>query len=133
MPAETAVCVAALPAGESRTIKTLGVFLVTASFSVFAYLWLLLIVAVFTPDVITVPEGVLTIVFLILLIVTPCIPFLMLSSACSFSFISLGSQPMPSFLDFNFIPGEALLMELTVEVFFAYVWRVLCARNLTCR
>ena len=39
----TAVCVVALPPGEGRLIKERGVFGVTATFSVLAYIWLLLI------------------------------------------------------------------------------------------
>ena len=65
----TAVCVAAIPEGETRSIKNLNVFLITASFSVIAYVWLLIIVAVWTPDVITILEGVITCVMLLLLIV----------------------------------------------------------------
>ena len=40
----TAVCVVALPPGETRSIKYLNVFLITAFFSVVAYIWLLVIV-----------------------------------------------------------------------------------------
>ena len=65
----TAVCVIALPAGESRTLKQLGVFLVTASFSVLAYIWLLVIVVIWTPDVITVVEGALTCCLLLVLLI----------------------------------------------------------------
>ncbi|EGB08231.1 hypothetical protein AURANDRAFT_1424, partial [Aureococcus anophagefferens] len=45
-----AVCVAAIPDGESRRINDFEVFQVTAVFSVFAYLWLLFILVVNTPD-----------------------------------------------------------------------------------
>jgi len=56
----TAVCVAAIPEGESRTIKSLGVFLVTSFFSIIAYLWLLVMVRVSTPEIITIPEALIT-------------------------------------------------------------------------
>ncbi|CAK9001842.1 unnamed protein product [Durusdinium trenchii] len=56
----TAVCVSAIPEGEVRRIKDIGVFAVTASFSVFAYLWLLVICMLWTPDIITIEEGLIT-------------------------------------------------------------------------
>ena len=65
----TAVCIICLPAGETRVIEQLGVFLTTSAYSVWAYIWLLIIVLVWTPNLITVEEAVLTILFLILLIV----------------------------------------------------------------
>eukprot|EP00913_Durusdinium_trenchii_P012561 g11796.t1 len=40
----SAVCVAAIPSPEVRYIKEVPVFAITASFSIIAYLWLLLIV-----------------------------------------------------------------------------------------
>ncbi|XP_014403618.1 PREDICTED: sodium/calcium exchanger 2-like isoform X1 [Myotis brandtii] len=49
-----AVCVYVIPAGESRKIKHLRVFFVTASWSIFAYVWLYLILAVFSPGVVQV-------------------------------------------------------------------------------
>lgn len=58
-----AICVAVIPNGESRTIKHLGVFLVTSSWSVFAYVWLYLILAVFSPGVVDIWEAVLTFLF----------------------------------------------------------------------
>jgi len=64
----TALCIIALDPGETRTLKQLGVFLVTAAFSVWAYVWLLIIVIFWTPEVITVIEGVLTMVFFVMLI-----------------------------------------------------------------
>ena len=56
----TAVCIIALDPGETRTLKQLGVFLTTAFFSIFAYIWLFIMVIVWTPEVITVEEGCLT-------------------------------------------------------------------------
>jgi len=63
-----AVCISAIPDGESRRIKDMSVFTVTASFSLFAYLWLIVILVLWTPDVVTPIEGVLTILFLPLLV-----------------------------------------------------------------
>uniref|UniRef100_A0A7S4QGX4 Calx-beta domain-containing protein n=1 Tax=Alexandrium monilatum TaxID=311494 RepID=A0A7S4QGX4_9DINO len=65
----TAVCVSALPDGEVRKIKDLSVFMVTAFFSLFAYLWLLVILVLITPDVVTVAEGVITFLFAPLLVI----------------------------------------------------------------
>jgi len=64
-----AVCVYVIPDGESRTIKQPKVFLLTASFSVFAYLWLAIILAFNTPDMIDVSEGVITFIFFPVLVV----------------------------------------------------------------
>ncbi|XP_038623362.1 sodium/calcium exchanger 2 [Tachyglossus aculeatus] len=58
-----AVCVYVIPAGESRRIKHLRVFFVTAAWSVFAYVWLYLILAVISPGVVRVWEALLTLVF----------------------------------------------------------------------
>ncbi|TFJ99415.1 serine protease HTRA2, mitochondrial [Platysternon megacephalum] len=58
-----AICVYVIPAGESRKIKHLRVFFVTASWSVFAYIWLYLILAVISPGVVQVWEALLTLVF----------------------------------------------------------------------
>lgn len=55
-----AVCINAVPSGETRQIKETGVFAITAVFSVFAYVWMLFIVQFNSPDIITVTEGALT-------------------------------------------------------------------------
>jgi len=64
----TGVCIMAIPNGEVRFIKDTTVFAVTASFSVFAYVWLFIIVVVVTPDVVDIWEGVLTFLFFPMLI-----------------------------------------------------------------
>ena len=56
----TAVCMVALPDGEGRLIADLSVFAVTATSSMFAYLWLIIILMVSSPDVVEVWEGVAT-------------------------------------------------------------------------
>ena len=53
----TAVCIVCLPPGEVRVIKQQSVFLTTAAYSIFAYIWLLIIVVFWTPEVVTVLEG----------------------------------------------------------------------------
>ncbi|XP_030073900.1 sodium/calcium exchanger 2 isoform X4 [Microcaecilia unicolor] len=58
-----AVCVYVIPNGESRKIKHLRVFFMTASWSIFAYIWLYLILAVISPGVVQVWEGLVTLMF----------------------------------------------------------------------
>ncbi|XP_067831181.1 sodium/calcium exchanger 2-like isoform X3 [Heptranchias perlo] len=58
-----AICVYCIPDGEVRRVKHLRVFFVTASWSIFAYIWLYLILAVFSPGVVQVWEGLLTLMF----------------------------------------------------------------------
>ncbi|KAI5707079.1 hypothetical protein M8J76_002761 [Diaphorina citri] len=58
-----ALCVAVIPNGEVRKIKHLRVFFVTATWSVFAYIWLYAILAVFSPGIVEVWEGLLTFLF----------------------------------------------------------------------
>nr|XP_020644189.1 sodium/calcium exchanger 3 isoform X4 [Pogona vitticeps] len=58
-----AICVYVIPDGETRKIKHLRVFFVTAAWSIFAYIWLYMILAVFSPGVVQVWEGLLTLVF----------------------------------------------------------------------
>jgi len=57
------LCVAVIPNGEVRRIKHLRVFIITASWSVFAYLWLYLIIALSSPGVVDVWEGIVTFLF----------------------------------------------------------------------
>jgi len=58
-----AVCVYCIPSPEVKKIKHLRVFFVTMVWSVFAYLWLYFILAVTSPGVIDVWEGLLTFAF----------------------------------------------------------------------
>lgn len=55
-----AICIVVIPKGEVRRIKHLRVFFVTATWSIFAYIWLYLILAVFSPGVIAIWEGLIT-------------------------------------------------------------------------
>ncbi|XP_019589065.1 sodium/calcium exchanger 3 isoform X2 [Rhinolophus sinicus] len=57
------ICVYVIPEGETRKIKHLRVFFVTAAWSIFAYIWLYMILAVFSPGVVQVWEGLLTLFF----------------------------------------------------------------------
>lgn len=58
-----ALCVFVIPNGESRKIKHLRVFFVTATWSIFAYVWLYIILAVSSPGELEVWEGILTFLF----------------------------------------------------------------------
>lgn len=50
------ICVWTIPNGESRKIKHLRVFFITAFWSIFAYIWLYLILSVMTPGVVEVRQ-----------------------------------------------------------------------------
>ncbi|XP_035260990.1 sodium/calcium exchanger 1-like isoform X2 [Anguilla anguilla] len=63
------LCVYVVPDGEHRKVKHLRVFFVTATWSIFAYTWLYLILAVITPGVVQVWEGLLTLFFFPLCVV----------------------------------------------------------------
>ncbi|XP_013206805.1 sodium/calcium exchanger 1 isoform X3 [Microtus ochrogaster] len=58
-----AICVYVVPDGETRKIKHLRVFFVTAAWSIFAYTWLYIILSVISPGVVEVWEGLLTFFF----------------------------------------------------------------------
>ncbi|XP_011066107.1 PREDICTED: sodium/calcium exchanger 1 isoform X1 [Acromyrmex echinatior] len=57
------LCVFVIPNGETRKIKHLRVFFVTATWSIFAYVWLYVILAVSSPGVLEIWEGILTFAF----------------------------------------------------------------------
>ena len=54
------VCVWVIPDGDYRRIKHLRVFIVTAIFSILAYIWLYVIIAVITPNVVDIAEALIT-------------------------------------------------------------------------
>ena len=58
-----AICVYVIPDGEVRRIKHLRVFFLTATWSIFAYLWMYIIISVISPGEVEVWEGVLTFLF----------------------------------------------------------------------
>ncbi|XP_047466691.1 sodium/calcium exchanger 3 isoform X1 [Mugil cephalus] len=57
------LCVSVIPQGEVRKVKHLRVFFVTAGWSIFAYIWLYIILAVISPNVVQVWEGLVTLAF----------------------------------------------------------------------
>uniref|UniRef100_A0AAY4A9A5 Calx-beta domain-containing protein n=1 Tax=Denticeps clupeoides TaxID=299321 RepID=A0AAY4A9A5_9TELE len=64
-----AICVYVVPEDETRKIKHLRVFFVTAAWSIFAYIWLYLILSVISPNEVEVWEAVLTFLFFPLCVV----------------------------------------------------------------
>ncbi|KAM8835959.1 sodium/calcium exchanger 2a isoform 1-T1 [Synchiropus picturatus] len=56
-------CVVVIPEGETRKIKHLRVFFITAFWSIFAYIWLYLILAVISPAVVEVWEAIVTLLY----------------------------------------------------------------------
>ena len=57
------LCVYVIPDGEVRKIKHLRVFFVTATWSIFAYVWLYIILAVTSPREVEIWEGLVTFMF----------------------------------------------------------------------
>ncbi|XP_013406595.1 sodium/calcium exchanger 1 isoform X2 [Lingula anatina] len=64
------ICVYVVPEGEVRRIKHLRVFFITASWSIFAYLWLYFIIAVITPGEVNLWEAVVTLMFFPLTVIS---------------------------------------------------------------
>lgn len=63
-----AVCIFAIPSDEVRIIANLPAFYITAAFSLFAYVWLAIILAVISPDIVDIGEALATFFFLPLLV-----------------------------------------------------------------
>ncbi|XP_028278159.1 sodium/calcium exchanger 2a isoform X2 [Parambassis ranga] len=57
------LCVWVIPDGEARKIKHLRVYFITAFWSVFAYIWLYLILAVISPGIVEVWEAAVTLLY----------------------------------------------------------------------
>ncbi|XP_045895677.1 sodium/calcium exchanger 2a isoform X1 [Micropterus dolomieu] len=57
------ICVWVIPDGEARKIKHLRVFFITAFWSIFAYIWLYLILAVISPGIVEVWEAAVTLLY----------------------------------------------------------------------
>lgn len=60
----SAVCVAAIPAPETRTIQRTGVFMVTSVISLLAYVWILIVLLGISPEKVDTWEAVATILLL---------------------------------------------------------------------
>ncbi|XP_034484325.1 sodium/calcium exchanger 1 isoform X2 [Drosophila innubila] len=57
-----ALCMVLIPTGEKRRIKHLRVFIVTAVVSIFAYIWLWMILSIISPGIIEVWESLVTLI-----------------------------------------------------------------------
>ncbi|KAK7904263.1 hypothetical protein WMY93_016870 [Mugilogobius chulae] len=57
------ICVWVIPDGEARKIKHLRVFFITSFWSIFAYIWLYLILAVISPGIVEVWEAIVTLCY----------------------------------------------------------------------
>ena len=57
-----AVCVVSIPSGETRQVKEVGVYVCTAIASVVAYVWLIVMLEMFSPQVVEPWEGIVTFV-----------------------------------------------------------------------
>jgi len=64
----SAVCVTALQEGQVKSIREINVFIITSFFSVFAYIWLFLILVVISPEIIELWEAIITFGFFPLLV-----------------------------------------------------------------
>merc|ERR1719247_1240979 len=62
------LCINAIPSGESRIILGTKVYACTASFSIFAYIWLYIVLAIQSPNVVEIWEAVLTFSFFPILV-----------------------------------------------------------------
>ena len=60
----TGICIMAIPLGEVRKLKHIKVFAVTAVFSVLAYIWLIIILIVVSPDYVDLWEAIVTMLML---------------------------------------------------------------------
>ena len=65
----TAVCVFAIPSPDTRRIGSINVFCITAFFSVFAYVWLLIVLKGPSPNYVDLWEAILTLLFFPLLVI----------------------------------------------------------------
>merc|ERR1719316_2409908 len=59
----SAVCISAIPDGETRLIVGTKVYACTCSFSLFAYIWLYIVLGVISPNKVDVPEALITFIF----------------------------------------------------------------------
>jgi solute carrier family 8 (sodium/calcium exchanger) len=64
----TAVCISAIPAGDVRYIAEVPVYCITLTWSLFAYIWVLIVVQIHTPEMIDLGEALLTLGFMPMLL-----------------------------------------------------------------
>ncbi|KAL3876482.1 hypothetical protein ACJMK2_034325 [Sinanodonta woodiana] len=67
----TAICIVCIPKGEVRSIKNMRVYITTSIFSMFAYIWIVIVLLLSSPEVIELWEAIITfLMFPTLLIVS---------------------------------------------------------------
>ncbi|ELU01061.1 hypothetical protein CAPTEDRAFT_224088 [Capitella teleta] len=66
----TAICVVAVPTGTMKHIKELGVFALTSAWSIFAYVWMLIVLSVFSPQEVEPWEAWTTLAFFPVMVLT---------------------------------------------------------------
>jgi len=66
----SAICVVSVPSGTVKKIREFGVFIVTSAWSLFAYVWLLVVLKWSSPDEIELWEAFVTLSFFPLLVIT---------------------------------------------------------------
>eukprot|EP00913_Durusdinium_trenchii_P000700 g652.t1 len=64
----SAVCVMSIPTGQVRCVQETNVYIVTAIFSILAYVWLIVILDWISPNVVEIWEAVITFIFFPLLV-----------------------------------------------------------------
>ena len=65
----TAVCMVAIESPDTRRIKSINVFAITAFFSIFAYVWLIIVLVASSPQIVELWEAVLTFLFFPILVI----------------------------------------------------------------
>ena len=63
------IAIISVPTGTLKRIDDMGVFATTAIFCIFAYVWLYITLAVWSPDEIELAEAILTLIFFLLLVI----------------------------------------------------------------
>jgi hypothetical protein len=126
----TAVCIVGIPKGETRRIDMIIVFMITAFFCVFAYVWLLVILKWNTENVVDVWEAVATFLFFPVLVVIAYagdkgwLNFILCGKAGGGSIGGDGSNDKQRQIELgSFQPGESTYRTIFAPIF--SVWRML--------
>lgn len=63
------ISIISVPTGEIKLIDDRGVFFTTAVFCLFAYVWMYIVLQVWTKDRVTIVEAIITLIFFVILVV----------------------------------------------------------------
>ena len=66
----TAICIVSIPEGQERKVDNIRVYALTAFFSMFSYLWLIIVLVFITPTVVDLWEAIITFLFFPVLIIS---------------------------------------------------------------